>query len=154
MKDQIAINRSKLHNYYQTIKRKKKYEVQIVDYENALNTIDSRLLEGSTLGLARARLQVIISDLAEEHEVVIKKQDIKTESTKEMFMEIPVEITISGDLENVGSFIYGLYTSDTAFGIKELEISKRTRRRTEEMETKMVISGFIYLQGDEAKKNV
>ena len=154
MNDEIATNRLKLRNYIQTLKRKQKYEVQMADCDRALKQVEKQLLTGPKLSIARSELQIILTDIARKYEVTIKKQDSKTESSKEMFMEVPVEVTITGELEKLGDFVYEIYTSEKALTIKEFEISKRTRRQTEEMEAKLVIAGFMFLQEEEEDKNV
>jgi Tfp pilus assembly protein PilO len=154
MKDQIAANQLKLRSYIQTIKRKPRFEVQIEDTEKALELIQSRLLPGNTIGLARAELQVLLKNLATESSVTISRTDIKGETTREAFMELPVEVTITGNLEKITEFLFGIYTSGKALVVKEFEITRRRRRNVEEIQAKILVAGYIFLPKEEELNNV
>ena len=95
--------------------------------DEELAKFDGLLLPGDTPPLAAAELQTRIKDLADRAGLKIVSEKILDHREKGTFLEIPVQVTGSGDIANLRDFVVLLESAPVAMDIEELRL--RTVKR-------------------------
>ena len=93
--------------------------------------------------LAAAGLQKSLEDKARKTKVNLVQ--VKTEKTKyvEDLLAVPVRITVKSSLETLSRFIRLIESDDKFLVIEELSIRRINKKEPEQLETRLLVSGFI-----------
>ena len=93
--------------------------------------------------LAAADLQKSLEDKARKTRVNLVQ--VKTEKTKytEGLLTVPVRITVKSSLEKLSRFIRLIESDDTFLVIEELAIRRINKRDPEQLESRLLVNGFI-----------
>jgi len=93
--------------------------------------------------LAAAGLQKSLEDKARKTQIDLVQ--VKTEKTKyaEDLLTVPVRITVKSSLEKLSRFIRLIESDDRFLVIEELSIRRINKKEPEQLETRLLVSGFI-----------
>ena len=102
--------------------------------------------------LAAAELQKSLEDKARKTRVNLVQ--VKTEKTKylEGLLTVPVRITVKSSLEKLSRFIRLIENDDTFLVIEELAIRRINKREPEQLESRLLVNGFIQKREPEKLK--
>jgi uncharacterized protein with PIN domain len=104
----------------------------------------SRLfLSPSQPALAAAGLQKSLEDKARRTRVNLIQ--VKTEKTKYMegLLTVPVRITVKSSLEKLSRFIRMIENDDKFLVVEELAIRRINKKEPEQLESRLLVNGFI-----------
>lgn len=110
------------------------------------------LLSPPQPALAAAELQKSLEDKARKTRVNLVQ--VKTEKTKylEGLLTVPVRITVKSSLEKLSRFIRLIENDDTFLVIEELAIRRINKREPEQLESRLLVNGFIQKREPEKLK--
>lgn len=93
--------------------------------------------------LAAAGLQKSLEDKARKTQVILVQ--VKTEKTKyiEDILTVPVRITVKSSLEKLSRFIRLIESDDKFLMIEELAIRRINKKEPEQLESRLLVNGFI-----------
>jgi Tfp pilus assembly protein PilO len=109
-------------------------------------------LSPSQPALAAASLQKSLEDKARKTHVNLVQ--VKTEKTKYMedILTVPVRITVKSSLEKLSHFIRSIESDDKFFVIEELAIRRVNEKEPEQLESRLLVNGFIQKRKPEKLK--
>jgi len=119
----------------------------------ALTTqIENLFLSPSQPALAAAGLQKSLEDKARKTHVRLVQ--VKTEKTKYMedLLTVPVQITVKSSLEKLSRFIQLIESDGKFLVIEELAIRRINKKEPEQLESRLLVNGFIQKRKPEKLK--
>jgi len=104
--------------------------------------------------LAAAGLQKSLEDKARKTRVNLVQ--VKTEKTKYMegLLTVPVRITVKSSLENLSRFIRSIESDEKFLVIEELVIRRINKKEPEQLESRLLVNGFIQQRKPEKSKKI
>jgi hypothetical protein len=104
--------------------------------------------------LAAAGLQKSLEDKARKTRVNLVQ--VKTEKTKykEDLLTVPVRITVKSSLEKLSRFIRLIESDDKFLVIEELSIRRVNKKEPEQLESRLLVNGFIQQRKPEKSKKI
>jgi Tfp pilus assembly protein PilO len=140
----------KLSKYHQKLLEKKVVERQLLTLKNTMKQAEAGLLTGETPSLAAAEIQEIVTSSADAAGGQIKTVRIlqPDRSGKEMYLAIPVEVTLHSTMRELTQLLHKLDSSAKLLRIAKLEIRSRRVRRgrgssVNLLTTTMRVEGFV-----------
>jgi hypothetical protein len=126
----LVLKQQKLVKYRQKLLEKKVVERELSALQNRVKQAEATLLTGKTVSLAAAEIQEIITRIANDAGGQIKTVRIlqPDRSGKEMYLAIPVEVTINSTMRELTQLLYKLDSSAKLLRIAKLGISSRGGR--------------------------
>ena len=114
--------------------------------------LNKLFLSPSQPALAAAGLQKSLEDKAQRAHVYLIQ--VKTEKTKytEDLMTVPVRITVKSSLERLSSFIQLIESDDKFLVIEELAVQRINNKEPEQLESRLLVNGFIQKRKPEKLK--
>ena len=124
--------------------------------EQANRALATRLskifLSPSQPALAAAGLQKSLEDKARKTRVNLVQ--VKTEKTKYMegLLTVPVRITVKSSLEKLSDFVRMIENDDKFLVVEELVIRRINKKEPEQLESRLLVNGFIQKRKPEKLK--
>ena len=114
--------------------------------------IKKLFLSPSQPALAAAGLQKSLEDKARKTRVSLVQ--VKTEKTKYMedLLAVPVQITVKSSLERLSRFIQLIESDGKFLVIEELAIRRINKKEPEQLESRLLVNGFIQKRKPEKRK--
>jgi hypothetical protein len=105
--------------------------------------LEKLFLSPSQPALAAAGLQKSLEDKARKTQVNLIQ--VKTEKTKytEGLLTVPVRITVKSSLEKLSHFIRSIENDGKFLVIEELSIRRINKKEPEQLESRLLVNGFI-----------
>jgi len=102
--------------------------------------------------LAAAGLQKSLEDKARKTRVALVQ--VRTEKTKytEGLLTVPVRITVKSSLEKLSRFIRLIENDDKFLVVEELAIRRINKKEPEQLESRLLVNGFIQKRKPEKLK--
>ena len=109
-------------------------------------------LSPSQPALAAAGLQKSLEDKARQ--ALVNLIQVKTEKTKytEDLMTVPVRITVKSSLEKLSNLIRLIESDDKFLVIEELSVQRINNKEPEQLESRLLVNGFIQKRKPEKLK--
>ena len=114
--------------------------------------LSSLFLSPSQPALAAAGLQKFLEDKARRTRVNLIQ--VRTEKTKYMegLLTVPVRITVKSSLEKLSHFIQMIESNDKFLVVEELAIRRINKKEPEQLETRLLVNGFVQKKEPEKLK--
>ena len=152
--EELNLKQQKLAKYRQKVLDKKIVEKELLSLQNIFKQAEAALLTGKTASLAAAEIQTIVTDITKAADVQITTIRIlqPDRSGKDMYLAIPVEVTITSTIRELTQLLYKLDSSAKLLRIAKLKIksrSGRSRRRrgvggsSVKIVTTLTVEGFV-----------
>ncbi len=145
----LHLKQHNLAKYRQKLLGKKVVEREVLTLRNTLKRAEAALLTGKTPPLAAAEIQEIVAKIANAAGAQIKTVRIlqPNRSGKEVYMAIPVEVTIHSTMRELTQLLYKLDTSAKLLRIAKLGIRSRggrgRRGSSVNIFTTLTVEGFV-----------
>ncbi len=148
----LNLKQHNLAKYRQKVLEKKVIKSKLLGLQNTFKRAESALLTGKTPSLAAAEIQEIVTGITKTAGVQIKTVRIlkPDRSGKEMYLTIPVEVTINSTMRELTQLLYKLEKSNKLLRIAKLRIrshgraGRRGRRASSKnIATTLTIEGFV-----------
>ena len=109
-------------------------------------------LSPSQPALAAAGLQKSLEDKARQ--ALVNLIQVKTEKTKytEDLMTVPIRITVKSSLEKLSNLIRLIESDDKFLVIEELSVQRINNKEPEQLESRLLVNGFIQKRKPEKLK--
>ena len=150
--DELDLKQQKLANYRQKVLAKKGVEKELLSLQNVYKQAETALLTGKTQSLAAAEIQAIVTKITKAAGVQVMTVRIlqPDRSGKEMYLAIPVEVTITSTIRELTQLLYKLDSSAKLLRIAKLRIKSRGGRRARgvskgsvKIVTTLTVEGFV-----------
>jgi hypothetical protein len=150
VQEALQLKQLKLAKYHQKLLEKKVVERELSTLKNTMKQAEAGLLTEETPSLAAAEIQEIVTSIADAAGGQIKTVRIvqPDRSGKEMYLAIPVEVTIHSTMRELTQLLYKLDSSAKLLRIAKLEIRSRGGIRgrgssVNLLTTTMRVEGFV-----------
>ena len=126
----LYLKQVKLSKYRQKVLEKKDFEKELLNLQKVFKRAEAALLTGKTPSLAAAEIQEIVSNITNSTGGQIMTVRIlqSDRSGKDMYLAIPVEITINSTMRELSQLLHKLDRSSKLLRIAKLEIRPSARR--------------------------
>ena len=148
----LNLKQDKLDKYRQKVLEKKVMERELLSLQTTFKQAEAALLTGKTVSLAAAEIQQIVTNITNAAGAQIMTVRIlqPDRSAKEMYLAIPVEVTINSTMRQLTQLLYKLDSSTKLLSIAKLGIKSRAGRsrlvrgaRTANLITTLTVEGFV-----------
>ena len=148
----LHLKQDKLDKYRQKVLEKKVMERQLLSLQTTFKQAEAALLTGKTVSLAAAEIQQIVTNITNAAGAQIMTVRIlqPDRSAKEMYLAIPVEVTINSTMRQLTQLLYKLDNSAKLLSIAKLGIKSRAGRSrlvrgvsTVNLITTLTVEGFV-----------
>jgi len=152
----LDLKQLNLAKYRQKVLEKKVVERELLSLQNAFKQAEAALLTGKTPPLAAAEIQEIVSKMTNAAGAQIMTVRIlqPDRSGSEMYLDIPVEVTINSTMRQLTQLLYKLNRSARLLRIAKLGIRSRAgrgrlARRVSPVNivTTLTVEGFVKRMG-------
>ena len=149
LNEALHLKQRNLAAYRQKVLEKKVVQRELSRLQNTFKQAEAALLTGKTPSLAAAEIQEMVTNIVNATGAQIKTVRIlqPDRSGKEMYLAIPVEVTISSTMRELTQLLYKLDSSAKLLRIVKLGIRSRGGRRGLEnsvnMVTTLTVEGFV-----------
>ena len=148
----LNLKQDKLDKYRQKVLEKKVMERELLSLQTTFKQAEAALLTGKTVSLAAAEIQQIVTNITNAAGAQIMTVRIlqPDRSAKEMYLAIPVEVTINSTMRQLTQLLYKLDNSTKLLSIAKLGIKSRAGRSrlvrgasTANLITTLTVEGFV-----------
>jgi len=148
----LNLKQDKLDKYRQKVLEKKVMEREVLSLQTTFKQAEAALLTGKTVSLAAAEIQQIVTNITNAAGAQIMTVRIlqPDRSAKEMYLAIPVEVTINSTMRQLTQLLYKLDNSAKLLSIAKLGIKSRAGRSrlvrgvsTVNLITTLTVEGFV-----------
>jgi hypothetical protein len=148
----LDLKQSNLAQYRQKVLEKKVVERELLHLKNTFKQAEAALLTGKTPSLAAAEIQEIVSKMTDAAGAQIMTMRIlqPDRSAKDIYLAIPVEVTINSTIRQLTQLLYKLDRSAKLLRITKLGIGSprgrgRLARRPGPLKivTTLTVEGFV-----------
>lgn len=132
-----------IKKYYEILNQKAYYEQKSKTNKANYSALTRKFLNQEKPALAAASLQKILENYAHKTSVNIESARIEKPKYLEKILAVPVEITIRSTLRNLTDFIYLVENHEKFMVIEEIVSKRVNKSNPEELQTRLLIDGFI-----------
>jgi hypothetical protein len=143
-----------IKKYYEILNQKEFYEQKRKANESIRNTLAKRFLDKEKPALAAASLQKILEGYSKQSSVGIESARIEKPKYHSGLLSIPVEISVRSNLKNLTRFLYLIENHEKFMIVEELTIRRSNKKDPEELQSKLLVLGFIKKLEDKKTKKI
>ncbi len=143
-----------IKKYYEILNQKAFYEQKRKANEAIKNALAKRFLKKEKPALAAASLQKILEGYSKQSSVAIESARIEKPKYISGLLSVPVEISVRSDLKNLTRFLYLIENHEKFMLVEELTIRRSNKKDPEELQSKLLVLGFIKKLEDKKLKKI
>jgi len=131
-----------IQKYYEILNQKTYYQEKEKENSITLTTLTSRFFKEKQTGLAAASLQKLIESFS-KGTISIERSKVEKPKYIEGILAIPIEISIRSNLKNLSLFLMRIENNEKFLIIEKLQSRRINKVDPEEIQTRLIITGFI-----------
>ncbi len=142
---QLQTARLRVDRYEQLLLRKARLAEEGKELEGRGAALRERLLPGPTSTLAAAQLQDMVKAEARRSALTLQRVAVERPASSGQITEVPVRLTLKGEIHQASSFIRGVEQHRLALTIPELTIQVQDPRNPKDLIVDLVVTGYLLL---------
>ena len=131
-----------IEKYYEVLNHTSYYQAKEVANKNTKTTLQKRFFSDKEPGLAAAGLQKLLQGFS-RGAVIIEKTRVEKPKYVARILAVPVEITVRSSLKNLALFLMRIENHEKFLVIEELRSRRINKKEPEDLQTRLLITGFI-----------
>ncbi len=131
-----------IQKYYEILNQKPYYQEKEKANQTAHTRLSKRFFTEKQTGLAAASLQKLIESFS-TGSVTVERTKVEKPKYMEGILAVPIEISIRSNLKNLSMFLMRIENNEKFLIIEELQSRRINKVDPEEIQTRLVITGFI-----------
>ena len=131
-----------IEKYYKVLNQTSYYQAKEVANKNTKTTLQKRFFNDKEPGLAAAGLQKLLQGFS-RGAVTIEKTRVEKPKYVARILAVPVEITVRSSLKNLALFLMRIENHEKFLVIEELRSRRINKKEPEDLQTRLLITGFI-----------
>ena len=131
-----------IEKYYEVLNQTSYYQAKEVANKNTKITLQKRFFNDKEPGLAAAGLQKLLQGFS-RGAVTIEKTRVEKPKYVARILAVPVEITVRSSLKNLALFLMRIENHEKFLIIEELRSRRINKKEPEDLQTRLLITGFI-----------
>ena len=140
---QLQSARLRVDRYEQLLSRRDRLAQEARDLEERSAALRERLLPGPTPTLAAAQLQGMVKAEAQRSALALQRMAVERPASAGRIAEVPVRVTLKGEIQQVSSFIKGIEQHRLALSIPELTIQVQDPKNPKDLIVDLVVAGYL-----------
>ena len=143
--DEILQKEKNLIKYRQMVQERNDLEVKLDSLNRVIENAESGLLEGKTPALAAVDVQNILKELTDKSDMeVLTMRVMKPESKEEdIYMIIPVQITIRCSVRQLKEIIYQIESSSRLLRVNDCRVRVIRGKVEGQVQATLTVQGFM-----------
>ncbi|MBF0474168.1 MAG: type 4a pilus biogenesis protein PilO [Nitrospirae bacterium] len=121
----------------------KDIRIRIEDANTLLNILNGRLLHGNNPHIAVANLQKLLFETAGSTSIKIDTTSIKKTEDLEIYLKIPLEITLTTSIDKLTALLLKIESSKTLLSISDIKLNTDEKNSSKFIQVTMTVSGYI-----------
>lgn len=142
-----------IQKYYEILNQTEYYQEKEKANKNAHTSLAGRFFKEEQTGLAAASLQKLIESFS-AGTVTIERTKVDKPKFIEGILAVPIEISIRSDLKNLSLFLMRIENNEKFLIIEELQSQRVNKTDPEDLQTRLLITGFIQKLGTQDRKPI
>ncbi len=131
-----------IEKYYEVLNQTTYYQAKEAANKNIKINLQKRFLNETEPGLAAAGLQKLLQGFS-KGAVTIEKTRVEKPKFMTGILAIPVEVTIRSSLKNLALFLMRIENHQKFLIVEELRSRRINKKEPEDLQTRLLITGFI-----------
>ncbi|MBL7020505.1 MAG: hypothetical protein ISR86_08155 [Nitrospinaceae bacterium] len=131
-----------IQKYHEILNQKPYYQEKEKANRSTHTTLASRFFKEKQTGLAAASLQKLVESFS-TGTVTIERTKVEKPKYMEGILAVPIEISIRSNLKNLSLFLMRIENNEKFLIIEELQTRRINKIDPEDIQTRLVITGFI-----------
>ncbi len=131
-----------IQKYYEILNQKNYYQEKENENRSTNTSLARRFLKEKQTGLAAASLQKLIESFS-SGTVTIERTKVEKVKYMKGLLAVPIEISIRSNLKNLSMFLMRIENNEKFLIIEEFQSRRVNKTDPEDIQTRLVITGFI-----------
>ena len=131
-----------IQKYYEVLNQKSYYQEKEKANQSTLVSLARRFFKEKQPGLAAASLQKLVESFS-SGTVVIERTKVNKLKYIEGILAVPIEISVRSSLKNLSLFLMRIENHEKFLIIEELRLRRINKTDPEDLQTRLMITGFI-----------
>jgi len=131
-----------IQKYYEVLNQKAYYQKKENELRITNTSLTRRFLKEKQTGLAAASLQKLIESFS-SGTVNIERTKVEKAKYMEGLLAVPIEISIRSNLKSLSMFLMRIENNEKFLIIEEFQSRRVNKTDPEDIQTRLVITGFI-----------
>ncbi len=140
--DKIKIKVQFIQKYYEVLNQKSYYQEKEKANQSTHVSLARRFFQEKQPGLAAASLQKLVESFS-SGTVVIERTKVNKLKYIEGILAVPIEISVRSSLKNLSLFLMRIENHEKFLIIEELRLRRINKTDPEDLQTRLMITGFI-----------
>ena len=140
--DKIKTKVQFIQKYYEVLNQKSYYQEKEKANQNTHVSLARRFFQEKQPGLAAASLQKLVESFS-SGTVVIERTKVNKLKYIEGILAVPIEISVRSSLKNLSLFLMRIENHEKFLIIEELRLRRINKTDPEDLQTRLMITGFI-----------
>jgi len=140
--DKIKTKVQFIQKYYEVLNQKSYYQEKEKANQSTHVSLARRFFQEKQPGLAAASLQKLVESFS-SGTVVIERTKVNKLKYIEGILAVPIEISVRSSLKNLSLFLMRIENHEKFLIIEELRLRRINKTDPEDLQTRLMITGFI-----------
>ena len=140
--DKIKTKVQFIQKYYEVLNQKSYYQEKEKANQSTHVSLARRFFQEKQPGLAAASLQKLVESFS-SGTVVIERTKVNKLKHIEGILAVPIEISVRSSLKNLSLFLMRIENHEKFLIIEELRLRRINKTDPEDLQTRLMITGFI-----------
>ena len=143
--DEISLKEKNLIKYRQMVRERNDLEAKLDSLNRIIENAESGLLEGKTPALSAVDVQNILKEITDKSDMeVLTMRVMKPENKEEdIYMIIPVQITIRSSVRQLKEVIYQIESSSRLLRVSDCRVRVVRGRVEDQVQATLTVQGFM-----------
>jgi Tfp pilus assembly protein PilO len=145
LEDEISLKEKNIIKYRQMVQERNDLEVKLDSLNRIIENAESGLLEGKTPALAAVDVQNILKEITDKSDMEVLTMRVMRPEDKEeeIYVIIPVQITIRCSVRQLKEVIYQIESSSKLLKISECRVRVIRGRVEGQVQATLTVQGFM-----------
>ena len=140
--DKIKIKVQFIQKYYEVLNQKSYYQEKEKANQSTHVSLARKFFKEKQPGLAAASLQKLVESFS-SGTVAIDRTKVNKPKYIEGMLAVPIEISVRSNLKNLSLFLMRIENHEKFLIIEELRLRRSNKTDPEDLQTRLMITGFI-----------
>lgn len=131
-----------IEKYYEVLNQTSYYQAKEAANKNIKSSLQKKFLAEKEPGLAAAGLQKLLQGFS-NGTVTIEKTRVEKPKFIEGLLAVPVQITVRSSLKNLSLFLMRIENHQKFLVIEEFRSRRLNKKEPEDLQTRLLVTGFI-----------
>jgi type II secretory pathway component PulM len=142
-RDLVIARRGLLTRQERLVARADAYRAELGALTAEIARLRGRLLAGDKAPVAASELQKLVKTTAQEAGIEVRSERILAPVDRGGYAEVPVEVTLSGPIRGLTTFLYRLEDAPILLALTDLKIRTPAMNAVRDLSATIALSGFI-----------